>query len=137
MAIFNIFGKKDSSSDLMKGLPYKLSYEWVPYKLYSDRKSSSSLFLRLKNLTKEILLTSIVVELPKQLSFDEIGVSKERELRLGDIQPDEEKEVRIDVFNGMNADPGDYTVLLTAIAHYRDYGHVINALKKRTTISVV
>jgi len=137
MAIFNIFGKKDSSSDLMKGLPYKLSYEWVPYKLYSDRKSSSSLFLKIRNLTKEVLLTSVVVELPKQLSFDEIGVSKERELRLGDLQPEEEKEVRIDVFNGMNADPGDYTVLLTAIAHYRDYGHVINALKKRTTISVV
>jgi len=137
MAIFNIFGKKDSSSDLMKSLPYKLFYEWVPYKLYSDRKSSSSLFLRVRNLTKDILLTSIVVELPKQLSFDEIGVSKEREVRLGELQPNEEKEARIDVFNGMNADPGDYTVLLTAIAHYRDYGHVINALKKRTTISVV
>ena len=38
---------------------------------------------------------------------------------------------------GIKTDPGEYTVTLTAMAHYRDYGHVINAVKKRTTLSVV
>jgi hypothetical protein len=43
----------------------------------------------------------------------------------------------MDVFNSLNADAGDYTMTLTAIAHYRDYAHVLNAVKKRTTLSVV
>jgi uncharacterized membrane protein len=137
MALFNIFGKKDSGSELMKGLPFKLVSEWTPYRLYSGKRSSSSLSMRVKNMTKETLLTSVVIQLPDQLSFDEIGVSKEKEMRLGELAPGEEKELRAEVFNNLRADPGEYTVSLTAIAHYRDYGHVLNAIKKKALINVV
>lgn len=137
MSIFNIFGKKDVGSTLVNSAPYKLSTEWVPYKLYANRQNSTSLVVKLKNLSGEILLTSVVAELPKNLGFDEMRVSKQRELRIGKMAPSEEKEVRFDVFSDLSSDVGDYTVTVTAIAHYLDYGHVINAVKKRTTISVV
>jgi uncharacterized membrane protein len=137
MGIFNIFGKKDAGTELMRTLPFKVSTEWVPYKLYAKRPSSSSLRVRIRNATKEVLLTSVVAELPKQLAFEAMGLSKEREMRVGELAPDEEKEVRFDVYSGMSSDPGEYTLNLTAIAHYRDYGHVINAVKKKVTISVV
>ncbi len=137
MGIFNIFGKKDSGVELMRPLPFKLVTEWMPYKLYSKKPSSSSLKVRIRNATKEVLLTSVVAELPRQLAFEAMGLSKEREMRLGELAPNEEKEVRFDVFSGLKSDPGEYTVNLTAISHYRDYGHVINAVKKRVTISVV
>jgi uncharacterized membrane protein len=137
MGIFNIFGKKDVSDELVKSAPYRVNTEWVPYKLYANRQNSVSLMVKVKNLTKEILLTSVVAELPKQLGFDEMRVAKERELRIGKMAPNEEKEVRFEVFGDINADPGDYTVTVTSIAHYLDYGHVINAVKKRTTVSVV
>ena len=137
MAILNLFGKKDSSTDLTKASPYRLTSEWVPYKIYSGRKSSASLYVRIKNITNEVLLTSLVMELPQQLSFDEVGMSKQQEEHLGELKPGDEREARVDVYGGLNADAGEYTVTLTAIAHYRDYGHVINAVKKRTTLSVV
>ncbi len=137
MGIFNIFGKKDVSAALVQAAPYRLSTEWVPYKLYANRQNSVSLMVKVKNMTGEILLTSVVAELPKQLGFDEMRVAKERELRLGKMAPNEEREVRLDVFSDINSDPGDYTVTVTAIAHYLDYGHVINAVKKRTSVSVV
>ncbi len=137
MKLFGPFGKKDVSEDLTKKSPFRIMTEWVPYKLYSGKKSSSSLTVKLKNSTGESLLTSIVAEVPRQLGFDEIGVTKQKEVRLGYLAPGEEKEVRVDVFNSSGADPGEYTVSLTAIAHYRDYGHVLNAIRKRTTISVV
>jgi len=135
--IFNIFGKRDVSDDLTKNAPYRISTEMVPYKLYANKSSSASLMVRVKNVSKEILLTSVVAELPTQLGFDEVGVSKQRELRVGELAPQEEKEVRFDLFSGINSDKGEYTLNLTAIAHYRDYGHVINAVKKRTTLNVV
>lgn len=137
MKIFGVFGKRDVSEDLTKRSPYRLMTEWVPYKLYSGKKSSSSLMVKLKNATSEALLTSVVAEVPRQLGFDEIGVTKQKEVRLGYLAPDEEREIRIDVYNSSGADPGDYTVSLTAIAHYRDYGHVLNVIRKRTAISVV
>ncbi|MCW6159986.1 MAG: hypothetical protein LVQ95_02790 [Candidatus Micrarchaeales archaeon] len=137
MGIFNIFGKKDVASDLAKPAPFRISTEWIPYRLYARKKSSAMLVIRLKNATQEVLLTSVVAELPKNLGFDTINVAKEREARLGDVAPGEEKELRFEVFSGLNSDAGEYTLNLTAIAHYRDYGHVINAVKKRVTVEVV
>jgi uncharacterized membrane protein len=137
MALFNIFGKKDAASELTRAVPYRISTELVPYKLYSDRKSQVSLFLKIKNATKEVLLTSVVLELPNQLGFDGMGMQKQKELRLGEIKPGEEKESRLDIYNTLNADPGEYTIAITTISHYRDYGHVLNAVKKKTTLSVV
>ena len=67
------------------------------------------------------------------ISYDE----KEGYLRLGELKPMEEREMRLDIYNTMNADPGEYTVAITTISHYRDYGHVLNAVKKKTTLSVV
>lgn len=137
MGIFNLFGKKDVGSELTKSSPYKVATEWVPYKLYASRKSSCMLLVKVRNVTNEILLTSVVAELPKQLAFEAVGLSKEREIRVGELPPDEERELRFDVYSGLNADSGEYTVNLTVMAHYRDYGHVLNAVKKRVTVEVV
>jgi uncharacterized membrane protein len=137
LALFNIFGKKDVRSDITKRSPFLVNTEWVPYKLYAKKKSSSTLFVRVKNLTNEVLLTSLVVELPNKLGFDEMNLAKQRELRVGELGPGEDREAKFNIYNSLDADRGEYTVTLTAIAHYRDYGHVMNAVKKRAPIEVV
>lgn len=137
MGIFNLFGKKDVGEEITKNSPYKLATAWVPYRLYSKKNSTATLVVRVKNMTKEVLLTSVVAELPRQLAFEQMGLSKEREVRLGELHPDEEREVRMDVFSGVSTDTGQYTLGLTAMAHYRDYGHILNAVKKRVSIEVV
>jgi uncharacterized membrane protein len=136
MGIFNLFGKKDVGAELTKNSPYKLSTAWIPYRLYAKRNSTATLVVKVKNMTKEVLLTSLVAELPGQLAFEQMGLSKQREVRVGELQPDEEREVRMDVFSGLNTDQGQYTMGLTAMAHYRDYGHILNAVKKRVSIEV-
>ncbi len=136
LAIFNIFGKKDVS-ELTKSSPYRIFTSWTPYKLYASRKESCTLGIRLKNMTGETLLTSVVVSLPENLAFDQMGLTKEREVRLGEMAMNEEKEVNLDVYATGKADIGEYTVNLTACAHYRDYGHILNLVKKRTTLEVV
>ena len=137
MGIFNIFGKRDVATELTKSSPYKLTTEWVPYRLYANKNSSALLIIKIKNLTPEVLMTSVAAELPKNLAFEQMGLSKEREARLGDLGPNEEKEIRMEVFSGLTSDAGEYTIGLTAMAHYRDYGHILNAVKKRVLIEVV
>ena len=51
MKIFGPFGKKNVSEDLTKKSPYRIMTEWMPYKLYSGKKSTSSLTIKLKNMT--------------------------------------------------------------------------------------
>ena len=137
MGLFSIFGKKDVTDDITKSAPFRLTSELVPYKLYANKSSSASLMVRVKNLTNEVVLTSVVAEVPANISFDQMGMNKQREIRVGELGPQEEKQVRFDVYSGFKSEKGEYTMTLTAIAHYRDYGHVLNAVKKRATLNVV
>ncbi len=136
MKILDLFGKRDSSGELNKTLPYRIMTEFVPYKLYANRKNSVLLMLKLKNLTNEPVLSSLVVELPKNLSLDTTGMSGTKELRLGMLAPGEEKESRIEVNGDVGTDKGEYTLSVTAFIHYRDYGHVLNAMKKKALLEV-
>jgi hypothetical protein len=137
MGIFDIFGKKDSGSDITKGSPFLISTELVPYRLYSKRNTSATLMVNVRNVTKDILLTSVVAELPDKLGFDEMVLSRQREIRVGEMQPNEQKEVKINIYGGIGSEAGEYTLRLTTIAHYRDYSHVLNAVKKQIQIAVV
>lgn len=137
MKILDLFGKKDAAQEVGRTLPYRVTSEFVPYRLYANRKGSSLLLMRLKNLTNEPVLSSIVVEVPKGLSLDETGLSAAKELRLGTLAPGEEKEARAEVHGDSGTDKGEYTLSITAFIHYRDYGHVLNAMKKKTLLEVV
>ncbi len=137
MKLGDLFGKKDVSTILQKSVPYKMTTSCFPYKLYANRKGSTMLTVSIENLTSEPLMSSIVIKLPSKLSFDQTGLSREKEIRLGDLKPREGKDARIDIFSDVGTERGDYTIDLMAIAHYRDYGHVINAIRKRIQVGVV
>ena len=137
MGIFDLFGKKDVKEDLSKPLPFKMRTEFMPYKLHANVRSSASLTVRLKNITGEPVMSSVVVEVPRQLSLDQTGLQKQKELRVGMIAPDEEREARVEIFSDTGTDKGEYTLTITSFIHYRDYGHVLNAMKKRAMLEAV
>lgn len=137
MGIFDLFGKKDVAIDLRKQMPYNITTEFVPYKLRSNSRGSTVLTVNVRNMTQEPVMGSVVVQVPDRISLDTTGLAKEREVRLGTITPNENKEAKIELFGGVGTDKGEYTVTITAFIHYRDYAHVLNAMKKRATIEVV
>jgi hypothetical protein len=137
MGIFDLFGKKDVATDINKSMPYSITTEFVPYKLKSNSRGNSTLVVNLKNMTQEPVLSSVVVQVPERISLDSTGIGKEREVRLGTLKPKEAKEARVEVFSGAGTDRGTYTITITAFIHYGDYAHVLNGMKKRTTIEAV
>lgn len=137
MGILDIFGKKDATKEVANGPPYSVSTELVPYRLYAKKSSSATLRIRVKNLTKDVLLTSLVAQVPNQLGFDDMIMSKQKEIKIGDMQPQEEKELKFSIYTSLGSDAGEYTMTLTTISHYRDYGHVLNEVTKRVSVSLV
>lgn len=137
MGFFDLFGKKDVSKDLVKQLPYSIRTELVPYKMKANVRSSSSLRISLRNQTEEPVVSSVVVEVPERISLDESGFAKQKEVRLGTLAPKEEKDAIISLFGDSGTDKGEYTISITAFIHYRDYAHVLNAMKKRTIVEAV
>lgn len=137
MGIFDLFGKKDVSTSLKKQLPFSITTEFVPYKLRANNRGTATLIIGLKNTTGEPVMSSVVVEVPGRISLDTTGLSKEKEVRLGMLAPNEGREAKVEIFSKPDTDKGEYTVTITAFIHYRDYAHVLNAMKKRTTIEAV
>lgn len=133
--ILDIFGKKAVQET--QRAPYVLKTEWVPYSLYANSESSSSLHVKVKNVSGAPLLTSVVVDLPKNLKFDRVGMVAHNEAKLGSVAPNEEKEVRFDVSSSVSADPGTYAVEVTVYAHYGDYTHLMNSAKKLAPVNVI
>ena len=137
MGIFDLFGKKDVGTDLRKQLPYNITTEFVPYKLKANARGSTTLVMNLKNMTESPVTSSVVVEVPERISLDSTGMSKEKEVRLGTLAPNESKEAKVEIFSSAGTDKGEYTLTITAFIHYRDYAHVLNAMKKRTILEAV
>lgn len=137
MGIFDLFGKKDVGNDLRRQLPYNITAEFVPYKLRANNRSSSTLVINIKNMTQEPVMGSVVVEVPDRVSMDTTGLAREKEVRMGTLGPSESKEAKIEIYSGSGTDKGEYTITITAFIHYRDYAHVLNAMKKRAMIEAV
>jgi hypothetical protein len=137
MGIFDAFGKKDSGKETTKGPPFSISTELVPYKLHAKSKGSAMLNIKVTNLTKDVLLTSVTVKVTGKIGFDEMVMQKEKDKKLGEVQPGEMKEDKFIVYSGVGSDAGYYSLTLTVFAHYRDYGHVLNFVKKEIQVGVV
>ncbi len=137
MGIFDLFGKKDVKADLGRQLPYRIGMAFVPFKLKANNRSTSTLTVNVKNMTNEPVMSSVVVQVPERVSLDSTGLSKEKEVRLGVLGPNEQKDAFVELYSNSGTDKGEYTITVTAFIHYRDYGHVLNAMKKRSTIEAV
>lgn len=137
MGLLDIFGKKNVSDALGARFPYMMKTEFVPYKLRSRERSSSTLIVNLKNITGEPVMGSVVVSVPRQLSLDSTGLAKEKEVKLGSMAPNEEREAKIDVYSDVGTDKGEYTITVTSFVHYRDYAHILNSMRKRTVLEAV
>ena len=137
MGLLDIFGKKDVGEELVKKVPYSMKLKFHPYRLNANKMESVMLITELKNLKEEVLLTSLVIELSKNLGFDQTALSNAREIRLGEMKPGEEKEVKIEIWGNPRTDAGDYNIKVTAICHYRNYGYLLNAEKKEIVLRAV
>ncbi|HUB92477.1 MAG TPA: hypothetical protein VL945_00805 [Candidatus Saccharimonadales bacterium] len=137
MGLLDLFGKKNVADQLSVRFPYTMKTEFVPYKLRSREQSSSTLIVSLKNITGEPVMASVVVNVPKQLSVDQMGLAKEKEVKLGSMAANEEKQAKIDIYGGVGTDKGEYTLTVTSFVHYRDYAHILNSMRKRTVLEAV
>ena len=137
MGLFDMFGKKDVSDELTKKVPYALKIAFHPFRLSANRNDSVTMRIQLTNISKEPLLTSVIVKIPKKLGLDQTGLSQVREIRLGELPPGEEKTLTVEIFSSTKTDSAEYPIEVTAISHYRNYAYVLNSERKRGSLRVV
>ncbi len=132
MGLLELFGKKPVVTDA----PYAITAEFHPMRLQAHKNDFVQLEVALQNASSQEFLTSLVLVVQKPLALDQTGLSSQREIRLGQLKPGEVKRLTINVYGTARTDSGEYLVKLYAISHYRDYGHILNEIRKIMALRV-
>lgn len=133
MALLDLFGKKPASDASV----YDVEYSIHPVRLRSHSSDYAQMEVRITNASAGDALTSCIIAVPKGLGFEGSGLSQQREIRLGLMRPGESKRVPVRLWANQRTQPGEYPVKIYVIAHYRDYGHVLNEVRKAFSLRAV
>lgn len=141
MGLFDsILGKGSKSPEASapaKSPVFALAVAFRPLRLNARSENSVDLLMHLTNLDEKPVMCSVVIELPKGLGFDGVGLHKTKELRLGNLEGKVEKELAVTIVGNNQTPPGLYRIQVTAYSHYRDYAHVLNSVSKTIELRVV
>lgn len=115
----------------------KISTMFVPYKLVLSESRPVALEISVKNTGTESRLTSVLVEVPYELSLNAGGYVKRKEQRLGALKPGETEKTTFYIFPKPTTGPGDYEVSITVMEHIDDYTYVAGETRKTVILKVV
>jgi uncharacterized membrane protein len=144
----SILGKKDSGAAGAEGAAgaiaeggkvakFAVTTSFRPMRLAARSDNSVELLLEVQNTSDSPQLCSAVIEVPKGLGFDGVGIHKTKELRLGQVAGGEKKNISVGLHASSQTAPGNYRIAITVYTHYRDYTHVLNSISKQTELRVV
>ncbi|MFH1306745.1 MAG: hypothetical protein ABIH83_03790 [Candidatus Micrarchaeota archaeon] len=140
--IESIVDKISKESDSEKGgssraVPFTLSTSFRPVRLRARSENSCELVINLKNISNSDHICSVVVEIPKSLGFDQMGLHKTKELRLGNLEAGKGRTLSVNISANNQTPSGTYRIFTTANSHYRDYTHLLNSVRKSVELRVV
>jgi len=130
-----LLGKRTEAA--RQGLPFNVSTSLRPVRLSARKESSLELLITTTNVTDAPIMVSASVEVPRQLGFENVGMTKIKEIRMGELAPQKEKAISVSICSNPATPAGTYAVLVTVSHHYRDYSHVLNYAKKTVEVRVV
>lgn len=116
---------------------FSITTAFRPVRLCAKKDESVELELAVKNIGEADALTSVNVDVPKGLGFDGMGIARTKEYRLGSMKGGEEKKFSVSLHGSSQTPAGNYRITISAYAHYRDYGHVLNSVKKAVELRVI
>lgn len=132
MGILDVFGKKTVSF----ATPYTLTCETHPYSLPANTNDYVDLEVKLQNHSEVDELTAVVITVPKGLGFERSAIQQQREVRLGYLKPGEQRLFKVQLWGTQRTNAGNYPVKIHAMAHYKDYAHVLKEVRKTITFRV-
>lgn len=118
-------------------IPYDVKIEFSPLRMRKGDDRPIQMLINVKNIDNEDNLTSVVIEIPKEMGFDKIGTVSRKEIRIGTLKSKEDKNFTIELYPNHRSEVGTYDVSVIANKHYRGYSHIINNSQKNISLRIV
>ncbi len=132
MSFFDIFAKKPTESKTT----YTLRAELHPYRIPANTSDFVDLEISVSNNSTESVLTSILINVPRGLGFEQSAISQKKEMHLGQMEPKTVKQFKLRIYGTIRTQKGMYPVSIYALSHYQDYSHMLNEVKKTVELRV-
>lgn len=117
--------------------PYDVKIEFSPLRMKKGDEKPTQMLINVRNMEKDENLTSVVIEIPREMGFDRTGAVNRKEIRIGTLKQNEQKDFSIELFPNYRAEPGTYEVTVKANKHYRGYSHIIDTAQKSISLRIV
>jgi len=132
--ISSLFGKKKIPA--FSSAVYSVSVNIHPIRLAARKADFAQMDITVTNNFEKELLTSVVIDVPKALGFEQSALSHQKEVRLGNLGPGETRNIRISVWGTARTEPAAYAIGIYVMSHYRDYSYILNEVKKTVELRV-
>ena len=129
--------RPEDMSQKAKASPFILSTSFRPIRINARKDNQIDLIIKIRNKTKQEQLSSVMVYVPSELGLDSMTLSKSKEFRLGYLKSGEERELIVPIYANTQTPPANYRLVIAANAHYRDYKHILNSIRKRIELRAV
>ncbi len=136
MGILDLFGKKDVSP-IAKKVPFDIKTSFNPVRISSHKIDRCDLEIKIKNMTNETVLTSLVIEVGNNLGLDQTGIHRTKEIRVGYLNKGDSYTIIVPIWSNSTTPPGNAPVKINAYVHYRTYSYILNGVKKDSVLRVV
>ena len=138
MGIFDsIKGLVSTQEQKKSAVPFALTTNFTPFRLTSKKNDVVDLNIDVENVYGADALASVVVTVSKGLGTDSTLLNREKTIKLENMKNGENRRVSAQIFSASSTKPGTYKIRVEAFAHYRDYRHVENSIKKIIEVRVV
>ena len=131
--------KTEPAEEKKSDNPLNVTVTFSPLRLSANGKSSVSLSVKVKNVSRSPQLVSVDALLPKEamLGFDPACINKAAEKRVGEIKPGDSVEASMVIWSSSQTKEGNYPVEVTVYTHYIGFDKVLSYVKKSTAIRAV
>jgi len=128
----SLFGKKETITG-----PFKVKTTFHPYRLKSKTNDNIDMHLELTNNDEHKNKVSLKINVDRGIGIDSTMIKKTIVKKLGEMKPNEKKEIIIKIHSSSSTKAGEHKIGIVVYSHFRDYAHILNAMKKIVSLRVV
>lgn len=138
MGIFDsIKGLVSTAEEKKSAVPFALTTTFTPFRLTAKKNDNVDLNIDIENIYGADALASITVTVARGLGTDSTLLNREKTVKLETMKNGESRRVPVQIYSASLTKPGTYKIRVEAFAHYRDYRHIENSVKKIVEVRVV
>ncbi len=108
-----------------------------PFRVSMKSKDSWELILNITNRGTKAKKLSLEIDLPEQVTFSKVGLTKQYEKRYDNFKPGDTIRIKEPIYLSSHCETGNYSGYVKIAEHFGDYGYEMQNRKREVLFRIV